>query len=85
MSQFRPIELGETVNSREAEIQKLLATLRQQLEAFSYPNPAEYEIEELESWAKSKEQIRDPEKELAETHRAVRLKAANTKYHHLET
>jgi hypothetical protein len=53
MSHFRPIEFGEAMNSREAEIQKRLATLRQQLEAFSHPTladtPVDYEVEELEA------------------------------------
>ena len=85
MSYFRPIQVGDAMNSREAEIQQRLATLHHQLEAFCYPTPAEapaeYEIEELEAWTKSKEQIRDLEQELAEIRRSAILKAANIAKH----
>jgi hypothetical protein len=90
MSHFSPIEFGDAMNTREAEIQKRLATLHQQLDVFSYPtpgdNPADYEVEELEAWARSTEQIHALEKELSEIRRSAMLKAASTKnQHHLET
>ena len=68
------------MNSREAEIQQRLVTLHEPLEEFLYPtpadNPAEYEVEELEAWTRSKEQIPALEKELPEIHRSAMLKAA---------
>ena len=58
------------LNNRQAEIQKKLEKLYQQLEEFSDPTPAdapaEYEVEELEAWEKLSEQIRILEKELAD-------------------
>jgi len=54
---------------REIEIQEQLETLYAQLEAFDEPTPAdapfEYEVEELESWERLREQIRLLEHELA--------------------
>ena len=61
------------LNNRQAEIQKELEKLYQQLEEFSDPTPAdapaEYEVEELEAWEKLREQIRILEKELADSRR----------------
>jgi hypothetical protein len=75
MSHLQGDDFGEAMNSREAEIHKRLRSLHEQLETFSYPIPADvaagYEIERLESWARSREQIRTLEKELAEIHRSA--------------
>jgi hypothetical protein len=62
----------------QIEIQAQLETLYAQLEAFEEPFPADapfaYEVEELESWEKLREQIRALEHELSEIN--IKLKDA---------